>query len=294
MEAGQQQEQEQEQQKLEVSDLVKGTSQLAIDACGLYYAFQAMIFKLNKTETLSDGIVPYPYANANGVGISSGRVVKQPVKDEATGKTNIVENRLYYQLDTKAFVLKNFIQAIAVGFDNHIDEMGKAGASQAILNRIHDKVGKGILQRALAKGKSIIADFKAALNEHLKKIEAVEQYKSSLLTGDDFIFAPTENLNSLGRRLKALRMKPPKNRKDGVYAYVVDSLYYDLEYASAIYSTTCSTFFIVVDSIGQSIGAELAELNVGICKALARMRIPMKSINHSDSNRSMIPVQTDQ
>ncbi|CAL7962962.1 hypothetical protein GAMM_40110 [Gammaproteobacteria bacterium] len=31
------------------------------------------------------------------------------------------------------------------------------------------------------------------------------------------------------------------------------------------------------------------------CESKLRgLRIPMKSINHSDSNRSMIPVQTDQ
>ncbi len=271
--------------QLQPEDIVRGATQLAIDGAGLYFAFHKMIFKLGKVENTTDGVISYPYLQTTrqpGVAFSAGNT------DKNTGKL------LRSKYDTNAFILKTFLQSIAIGFDDRIAQgMKEAGTDPATLasapkgeptpmDRIHDRVTKNILQRGLAKLKTpkatglnaanfILIAFKEALKVQIDKVQAAEKFRASLLTGDDFIFGPTENLDSLGRRFKALRPKQPQDGSYFSYNAVINSLYTAFEYAPAVYSATCSTAFIVLDSIGQAIGTSLAELNIGVFQHLAEI-----------------------
>lgn len=253
-------------------------AQMLIDALAMVYACDATFFRILKTM----GLLGVGVKDGKSTGLSSYLMALAP---SAFG---FCFSGLKFTFSLRYFCyypLLTFLQSIAIGFEHKMSVgvgeqlertgyvEGKSELEDSCLQAYHEvqeyiekspeaaKVRKGLAERFKECYDETAMCLKKSYEELMERSGKVAEHADAALSGDDFVFSPTENPFIVGKKLRELCSYDGWDKNTTGFWYKMLKL---TDQVPAVFSATCSTFFIGIDQLGRYVGEMLASSTVNI------------------------------
>ena len=251
-------------------------AQSLIDALAMVYACDATFFRILKTM----GLLGVGVKSEKSTELSSYLMALAP---SAFGLcfygfkfTSSLSYFCYYPFLT-------FMQSIVIGFEYKMsvglgEQLEKTGyvkgrseLEDSCLQAYHEvqeyiekspeaaKVRKGLAERFKECYDETVMCFKKSYEEVVVRSGKVAEHADAALSGDDFVFSPTENPFIVGKKLRELCSYDGWDKNTTGFWHKMLKL---TDQVPAVFSATCSTFFIGIDQLGRYVGETLASLTI--------------------------------
>jgi hypothetical protein len=259
---------------------ISAPAQTSIDILAMVYACDTTFFRILKTM----GLLGVKVKGEESTGLSSYLMALAP---STAGfcfsglKISFSYSYIFY------YPSLTFMQSIAIGFEHKMsvgvgEKLEKTGyveggteledsclqAYREVQEYIEKSpeaatVRKGLAERFKECYDETVMCFKTSYEEAVGRSSKVAEHADAALSGDDFIFSPTENPFIVSKKLKELCSYDGWDKNTQSFWHKMLKLTLKLtDQVPAVFSATCSTFFIGIDQLGRYIGETIASSTI--------------------------------